>query len=420
MKMKKITSSILVLALALTLAFGFAGGARAAYLELEEIYTSYGLGQTIVVKGDTDLDLLMLYLTTPENVVVPMTLSRGDLARGVEIQIGDDWELGEYVIRIGYGSLIVNEYHFDVVKDPVSHAPEKPDSSQSGNRKNNNNNVVTNVTLTPARLEIEVGKSAQVTVTASSSVRWETDDTDLISISGTNEATVTGKKTGSAVAWVYSGNNYATLNVKVVPAQKEEEPVQPEEKEPEEKEPVQQPEDEKAADAFSDLTGVDWARDSINALAAAGVVNGTGDGTFAPSNNVTRAEFVKMIVTAFGFEHTDVPASFSDVSGDEWYADVVYIAAENGIVNGYDGKFSPLDNISCQDAALILRRVADMKALAFVKPPVVENEAAEYARDSVALLKGNGVIDNAMGFSAQTNATRAQSAYMIYNIYKMG
>ncbi len=414
--MKKITALILTLILALTMVFGFAGGAQAAYIELAEIYTSYGLGQTIFVQGSTDLALLMLYIITPDGSALPMTVSRAELLEGMEFRVGEDWDLGEYIIRIGYGSEIVNEYHFEVVQEPVDHTPERPDGNGGGR---GTNNIVTNVTLSPARLEIEVGKSAQVTVTAASDVRWETDNGDIISISGTNEATVTGIKTGTAVAWAYSGNNYATLSVKVVPPKKEENPADEESDQPEKKDDEKKEEDKPAPDAFTDLNGVDWAKESINALAEAGVVNGTGDGTFAPSNNVTRAEFVKMIVTAFGFEHTGTPAGFDDVAGDEWYADTVYIAAENGIVNGYDGKFSPLDNISCQDAALILQRVADMKSIALTEPPVEETAAAEYAREAVALLKGNGVIDGAMSFSAAANATRAQSAYMIYNIYKM-
>ncbi len=401
--MKKLTTLILALAMAAALIFGFAGGARAATLELDEIYTAYGLGQTVFVRGDTDMSLLMLYVIAPSGGGFPMTVSRSQLREGVEINIGSEWELGEYMLRIGYGTEIAYEYHFEVVEEPVRHV-----SAQTGT----NSNVVTRVSITPSALELEMGSSAKVNVVAGSSVKWETDDTDLISISGTTEATITGKKTGTATAWAYSGNNYATLIVKIVPVKKQEENVTGENS-PQEN----VAEDNRPADAFTDLKNVEWARESINALAAAGVVNGVGDGSFAPENSVTRAEFVKMIVSAFDFVPSGEKVSFSDVAGDEWYADAVLIAAENGIVNGYDGRFSPLDNISCQDAALILKRVADIKGVSLIRPPVVETEAADYAREAVALLKGNKVIDSEIGFSAGEKATRAQSAYMIYKIY---
>ena len=395
--MKKFAAFVLALVMALGLTLSFAPGAMAATIELRDIYSEYGLGQTVYVQGTTDFGLVMVYLLNPDDTSrLTLTLSRQELRDGLDINIGDDWELGVYTLRVGYGSELVNEYHFEVVKDPVDHTPPR-DTSGNGNRV-----VATSISISPASIELQVGESATIEVTtAESSVRWETDNDDMINISGTKTATVTAVKTGTATAWVYSGNNYATLRVKIVPAEKKPE----------------QTVAEKAKDAFSDLGSVEWAKESINALAKDKIVNGIGDGTFAPERSVTRAEFVKMIVEAFDFEGTG-SAEFEDIAGDEWYAEVVLIAANNGIVNGYDGKFSPTDNISCQDAALILRRVAEMKGIGLPKPPAEESEAAEYARGAVAMLKGNGIITEEMGFSAQENATRAQSAYMIYNIYK--
>lgn len=403
--MKKITALVLALIMALGLTFGFADCAAAAYIDLSEIYSEYGLGQTIFVQGETDLGLLMVYLLNPDDSSrLTVTITRSELMEGMEINIGDDWDLGPYTLRVGYGSVIVNEYHFDIVKDPVKHTPTKP-----GNTGSNSNRVVaTSITISPASIELQVGESAEIqVVSAGSGVTWETDNGDMIKISGTTTATVTAVKTGTATAWAYSGNNYATLRVKIVPA----------EHKPEQDVPQQKPVEPVKPDAFSDLGSVEWAKEGINALAEAGVINGMGDGTFAPDRGVTRAEFVKMIVEAFGFEGAG-DAAFDDISGDEWYAGVVLVAANNGIVNGYAGKFSPNNNISCQDAALILSRVAQMKGIKLDQPSAQESEAVEYARGAVAQLKGNGVITPEMGFSATENATRAQSAFMIYNIYK--
>ena len=395
--MKKIAAFALALVMALGLTLSFAPGAMAATIELRDIYSEYGLGQTVYVQGTTDYSLVMVYLLNPDDTSrLTLTLSRQELRDGLDINIGDDWELGVYTLRVGFGSEVVNEYHFDVVKDPVDRTPSK-DSSSSGNRV-----VATSIAISPASIELQVGESATIEVTAAeSAVRWETDNDDMIKISGTKTATVTAVKTGTATAWVYSGNNYATLRVKIVPAESKPEQTVP----------------QKKTDAFTDLGSVAWAKEAINALAGDGIVNGIGDGTFAPERSVTRAEFVKMIVEAFEFKGAGT-AEFDDISGDEWYAEVVLIAANNGIVNGYEGKFSPTDNISCQDAALILRRVAEMKGIGLPKPPADESEAAEYARSAVAMLRGNGIITEEMGFSAQKNATRAQSAYMIYNIYR--
>ena len=49
---------------------------------------------------------------------------------------------------------------------------------------------------------------------------------------------------------------------------------------------------------FSDTTG-HWAEDWIEALKAAGVTSGYPDGTYRPSNPVTRAEMAVFLVKAF-------------------------------------------------------------------------------------------------------------------------
>ncbi len=414
MKSKRVLSLAVALTVAVGLIFSLAPGAFAASIELDEIYAQYGRGEIISIHGSADIAMMMVYLIDPgDNLKIASTLTVYDLLSGYNIYVGSDWELGSYTLRVGYASEVMNEYHIEIVEEPVDHKPERPDKT-GGNRV-----VATGISLSPARITVESGKSATVeVVTEGTSVRWETDDNDKISISGTTTATVTGLKTGTATAWAYSGNNYATLTVEILPADKSsggQDVAQQNQTEPE-----KQPEPETLPDVFNDMDGAAWAKESVNALAAAGIVNGIGDGAFAPSRSVTRAEFVKMVVGAFHFEPVGETIKFDDVAAGEWYADVVSIAAQNRIVNGYAGRFSPDDNISCQDAALILSRVAEMKGIALPLPAAAETEAVEYAREAVALLKGNGVITPEMNFSAEEQATRAQSAYMIYQIYRLG
>ena len=52
---------------------------------------------------------------------------------------------------------------------------------------------------------------------------------------------------------------------------------------------------------FKDIASVQsWAGHAIGVTAAKGIVNGKAEGVFAPIDNVTRAEFVKLIVDTFG------------------------------------------------------------------------------------------------------------------------
>ena len=61
-----------------------------------------------------------------------------------------------------------------------------------------------------------------------------------------------------------------------------------------EKEPIRE------KGSFSDVSGEHWAKEAVEALADKGIISGFGDGSFKPDNNVTREEFVKMAVVAFG------------------------------------------------------------------------------------------------------------------------
>ena len=54
--------------------------------------------------------------------------------------------------------------------------------------------------------------------------------------------------------------------------------------------------------AFTDLSGYSWAEDAINSMASQGILNGVGNGMFAPKSNVTRQEFAAMAIRAFGGE----------------------------------------------------------------------------------------------------------------------
>ncbi|MCD8143749.1 MAG: S-layer homology domain-containing protein [Oscillospiraceae bacterium] len=112
---------------------------------------------------------------------------------------------------------------------------------------------------------------------------------------------------------------------------------------------------------FSDVDDSEWYAEYIATAAAAGIVNGYGDGTFLPGNYVTRAEFAKMVIYAEGLQASTInpSISFSDVtdSVNQWYYTVVYQAATAGLVNGMgDGTFAPTANITREQAVTILCR----------------------------------------------------------------
>ena len=171
---------------------------------------------------------------------------------------------------------------------------------------------------------------------------------------------------------------------------------------------------------FSDLDKTEWARESVETLAAKGIVDGVSEGKFEPMRNVTRAEFVKLIVSAFGMTNKK-QVSFSDVASDTWYADSVSIAASNGIVNGIsDTEFAPGLEITRQDAALIIYKcMKDLTTAVDGAEPTDMSQVADYAASAVKALYQSGIINGDDGYFAPANKlTRAEAACMLHRALK--
>ena len=73
-----------------------------------------------------------------------------------------------------------------------------------------------------------------------------------------------------------------------------------------------------------------------NTLASLGVLLGNESGDFAPQSQLTRAELVSMMVQAMGYWcwESQGSAPFTDVTAEDWYATVVDIAYNLGLIQG--------------------------------------------------------------------------------------
>lgn len=172
---------------------------------------------------------------------------------------------------------------------------------------------------------------------------------------------------------------------------------------------------------FTDLGSVQWAQESIINLAKKGVVSGRGENTFDPDGLVTREEYAKLLVLAFGLTAENATCDFSDVSQGDWYYEYVAIAATSGVVNGMgNGTFGVGTTITRQDMAVMTYRAAMAKGKAFgvVNEAITFADAADissYATEAVTVMQKAAII-NGMGgnnFAPNGTATRAQAARII-------
>lgn len=178
---------------------------------------------------------------------------------------------------------------------------------------------------------------------------------------------------------------------------------------------------------FSDLENVAWAKDSVAFLAGKGIVSGDAQGLYNPNRNVSREEFIKMLVVAFHVYDNEAECNFTDVPENEWYYSYVASAEKSGIVKGTTDEFFGVgQEVSRQDMAELMNRVLKQKGIAL--PSVREEisfidngEIAEYASDSVKLLYRAGIINGMSdgSFAPLEPATRAQAAKVLSDVIKI-
>ena len=169
---------------------------------------------------------------------------------------------------------------------------------------------------------------------------------------------------------------------------------------------------------FSDIPYTHWANTAVETLADRNVINGYPDNTFKGDNTVTREEFVKMAVSAFGVVKGDGQVkAFTDVASSFWAKSYIEIAVSAGVVNGVsDTKFGVEQPVTRQDAAVIIARIlklADSQGKAFLD----DAKIADYAKNAVAAMSSKGIINGYEDgtFRPVDLLSRAEAAQIIYN-----
>ena len=179
---------------------------------------------------------------------------------------------------------------------------------------------------------------------------------------------------------------------------------------------------EKYSNRFKDMDSAPWARNAVGYLFAKGIVNGKTDDTFAPDDNITREEFAKLLVCAFGKNDSSARAEFSDIPADAWYSSYVATAVRVGIVKGRSAAvFGSGEFISRQDMAVMAARAAGVTQINADSPFKDYKDISDYAKGFVSALSERDIIKGKANniFAPHETATRAESAVIIYRLLEM-
>ena len=170
---------------------------------------------------------------------------------------------------------------------------------------------------------------------------------------------------------------------------------------------------------FTDVTEEDWFHDVVLELAASGIVNGMTETTFEPQGTLTRAEFATMLYRVSYAPVVTGESTDSDVKTGDWYYNAVVWATEAGVVNGMgDGTFAPNDNITRQEMATMLYRLAKAEKVEEDKLASFPDAAsvADWAKDamnwavSTEIVNGSTHDDKVNYLDPTATALRCQAA----------
>jgi hypothetical protein len=94
--------------------------------------------------------------------------------------------------------------------------------------------------------------------------------------------------------------------------------------------------------------------------------SGDEDGAFRPNGTITREQFVKIVIQALGYEQISESYKglkiFNDVNPAGWSVRYINAAFQQGLIKaGSDGRFRPEDNITFEEAVVIIMRAKGYK-----------------------------------------------------------
>ncbi len=176
--------------------------------------------------------------------------------------------------------------------------------------------------------------------------------------------------------------------------------------------------------SFNDVATSHWAYSAITELTKGGILNGVGEGKFAPDMPLTREQTVKILLLALDFEVDENinSSSFEDCTSGAWYIPYIETARKNNIINGISSTaFGVGDKITRQEFATIVARALKQKEISLPETVYTEfedsEEISEWAKDATNILAGAGIIRGSNNkFCPADSTTRAEAAVMIHRI----
>lgn len=189
---------------------------------------------------------------------------------------------------------------------------------------------------------------------------------------------------------------------------------------------------------FNDTPADGWYYSDVKELSARGIIKGYEDQSFKPNNQITRAEFLIMVLRASGNDNFDnnsgfldeyPQSNFKDVKPSDWFHKAVEEGTSNGLIKGYsDNSFHPNSPITRAEATALVHKMIKYKYGEEVKLPIrafsdqfSDVNPNDWYYEDVQRIYGYSIIDgdnNGKTFSPNRYLNRAEASKIINKALK--
>lgn len=276
------------------------------------------------------------------------------------------------------------------------------------------------VSLTAGGASLKLNAEVEPMAEGEATVTWSSSDETVAKVD--ENGTIRPLRAGKAVITAISADGYGSAEAVVTVTSSgggstpSPEPTPEPTPEPEKPEPTPEPTPE--TPLFTDVSG-HWAKNVIDKLAKAGILQGKPDGSFQPDQKMTRAEYAAVLNRLLGLKPNQTQAAFDDVPMQAWYSADVSSLSAAGIISGFpDGSFRPGNEIKREEAFVLLYRALKDKLDTSAEHSADYTDQADvspWAVEAVKALTQAGVLEgNASGkLNPQATITRAEIAKIV-------
>ena len=172
---------------------------------------------------------------------------------------------------------------------------------------------------------------------------------------------------------------------------------------------------------FDDISN-HWAKNEIEFMRQAEVVNGSDEGKFFPEDKITRAEFYSMLARVLKSEDKFSGSVFSDVSPDMWYANSINVSYAEGIITS--DKFDGGKIVDFAELVNVIEQVSKNHNAAYVNSGIEADRCDMSGWNIEAISSFNYALNGGYlkkffengSFDINAGVSRAEAAVVLYRL----